>query len=302
MSLRQGFAKVAKKIGVAPPLSLAPDLQAAIAADDGAAVTALLALDPELAKGKPAADAFLEAVATQKPAAAKAMADAAPQLLTDTDANGANAAMRMARSPVSAEAFRILLSLYTPALASITDNKNNTLLHYAARSEGIDTVTPVLALVPALVNAVNNKGETPLMDAVRGEGDMAAKKLLAAGGRLDIKNVAGVSITMNAIRHSNLQAAVTFIEAGGVVDFNDPAVDIQLRVASSELNLTFLDAIAKARDGRNTQQQQKHLDLKTSQLAETAKVLTGMSQGLGDDVTAPTRAAFGKRRKPGSDI
>ena len=52
-----------------------------------------------------------------------------------------------------------------------------------------------------------------------------------------------VSAVMLAIRSSNLDAATVLINAGAHVDFDDPAIEVQMRVATYDTNFEFLNAL-----------------------------------------------------------
>lgn len=304
MSLRQGFAKIAMKIGLPGPLK--HELQAAVDKNDDALVTELLKASPGMLKkadGSYDTALLSRAVNWGNKKSAKALADFAPGLLTQGDNNGATLLMQHARAPVSANSFNLLLGLYTAETAQGTDKGGNNVLHYAARVEGEPfTMQMLLEVVPHLATAANNDGETPIIEVGRTGVANAAMMLMSKGASLNATDIHGLNATMHAIRHSNLKTAGTLIGWGGVVDFGDPAIETQMRVASFEADINFLQQLNSAKDRQNQQEHDRRIEVKAAQVAATAKAVSDISAGIGDDVAAPTRATFIRRKKPGADI
>jgi hypothetical protein len=118
----------------------------------------------------------------------------------------------------------------------------------------------------------------------------------------------GVSPVMLAIRSSSLDAATTLMQGGAEVDFSDPAIETQMRVATYETNFEFLNALDARRKIQDAAEKETACaaDVTGAQLAEGEKlqklagITTAVSGGTESNVAAPKTASFSK--KPGRTV
>ncbi len=305
MSLKKSFAQVFKYAGLAAPFSLAAEMTAAIDRDDAAEVLALYKLNPQLLQieeGKPDQGMFVYAITTEKPAVAKALAKEIPALLTATDENGATILMKEARSPASAASFDLLLSLYSAEQLELQDKNGNSVAHCAARpqEENARTLEAVLKAAPQLATAVNSAGAPPLIDAARMGSPAGVKLLLASGAKVNEPlGAEKLNATMIAIHHSNLGTAITLMEAGGIVDYSSPVLETQLRVATYEGPVEFGAALVARRSFQEREEDATAKAVAVVQAAAAEMLMAGvvapLGQGTGNEVAAPSKAAFKKR-------
>lgn len=110
----------------------------------------------------------------------------------------------------------------------------------------------------------------------------------------------GVSPVMMAIRSSSLDAATTLMQGGAEVDFTDPAIETQMRVASYEMNLEFLNALDTRRKIQDAAEKEKNraAQVTSEQIAEGEKlqklagITTAVSGGTENNLPAPKTARF----------
>ncbi|HYD17070.1 MAG TPA: hypothetical protein VEF76_01160 [Patescibacteria group bacterium] len=108
--------------------------------------------------------------------------------------------------------------------------------------------------------------------------------------------------TMDAIRASDLHTAMMLMEKGGEVDFSDPAIETQMRVATYEAHFGFLQALEtrRAAQEKEARQKQQALDIlavqeeKGRHLQKMAGIATVIYEGA-DEVAAPKTARFRRR-------
>lgn len=114
----------------------------------------------------------------------------------------------------------------------------------------------------------------------------------------------GVTAVMLAIRSSNLDAATTLMQNGATVDFTDPAIEVQMRVATYETNFEFLNALDDRRKIQDAAEKEKDraAQVTSAQLAEGEKlqtlagITTAVSGGTENDLSAPKTARFKKAK------
>lgn len=68
------------------------------------------------------------------------------------------------------------------------DNAKDNILHAASRNGTLKIIDELISKAPELLNESNNLGETPLFEAVKSSQSKAARVLLKAGAKRDIKN------------------------------------------------------------------------------------------------------------------
>lgn len=116
----------------------------------------------------------------------------------------------------------------------------------------------------------------------------------------------GVTPVMLAIRSSNLDAATTLMQAGAEVDFTDPAIETQMRIATYETNFEFLKALEDRREiqGAGEKEKERAAQVTSAQLAEGEKlqtlagITTAVSGGTENNMAAPKTASFIKKSQP----
>jgi hypothetical protein len=114
--------------------------------------------------------------------------------------------------------------------------------------------------------------------------------------------VKGVSPVMMAIRSSSLDAATTLMQGGAEVDFTDPAIETQMRVATYETNFEFLNALDARRKIQDAAEKEKEraAQVTGAQIAEGEKlqtlagITTAVSGGTEYSLAAPKTARFRK--------
>lgn len=117
-----------------------------------------------------------------------------------------------------------------------------------------------------------------------------------------------VSEVMKAIRASRLEIATVLMQNGAEVDFTDPAIETQMRVATYETNFEFLKALEDRRTIQAAAEKEKEraAQVTSAQLAEGEKlqtlagITTAVSGGTETNVAAPKTASFSKR--PGRTV
>lgn len=115
-----------------------------------------------------------------------------------------------------------------------------------------------------------------------------------------------VNAVMMAIRSSELQTATLLMNAGAPVDFSDPAIETQMRVATYETNFEFLNALVDRRKMQDAEEKEKarKADVTAAQEAEGAQlqklagIAMAMSEGADGKVAAPKTASFRKKNGP----
>jgi hypothetical protein len=114
-----------------------------------------------------------------------------------------------------------------------------------------------------------------------------------------------VSEVMKAIRASRLEIATVLMQGGAEVDFSDPAIETQMRVATYETNFEFLKALDDRRKIQDAAEKEaeRAAQVTRAQVAEGEKlqtlagITTAVSGGTENSMTAPKTASFSK--KPG---
>jgi hypothetical protein len=177
--------------------------------------------------------------------AAQVLAAAAPFILTMPDDNGMTLPMFFARRTGSVSNLGGLMRLMTAAHFAAIDNDGNKLLHYAAMNTNAKQIlTTVLPFTSKDAGLPNKKGQTPLMLTAAYGTTADLLMLRPQKDDLHASDKDGVNATMYAIRHSNLNSAVDLMRMGGEVDFSDPAVETQLRVATYDGDFVFGQVVA----------------------------------------------------------
>lgn len=261
MSLKKKFAKAIGTVGLRlPSFSFDVEMMLAVDNDDATAVKELLALDPAQAGPDFRRKAILATAETPslleyalyngRMEAAKAIAETAPQKLSAQNANGQTLFMRQLRNPMSRKVVEGMIALHQPQDFALLDKHGMNLMHYAARGPQAFGVEELLKVVPGLVNQADEDKRTPLMEAARHSPPAVAEALMNGGAAMHLKNSDGDNATMIAIKHSNLGTATLFLNKGGEVDFSNPAVETQMRVATSEMDTAFLEALQKRREAQ----------------------------------------------------
>ncbi len=113
-----------------------------------------------------------------------------------------------------------------------------------------------------------------------------------------------VAPVMMAIRASNLEVATELMHDGAEVDFSDPAIETQMRVATYETNFEFLNALDARRKIQDAAEKEKDraAQVTSAQLAEGEKlqtlagITTAVSGGTENDLSAPKTARFKKAK------
>lgn len=111
-----------------------------------------------------------------------------------------------------------------------------------------------------------------------------------------------VTPVMMAIRSSNLDAATVLMNAGAHVDFDDPIIEVQMRVATYDTNFEFLNALDDRRKIQDAEEREKRkaAEVTAAKIAEGEKlqtlagITTAVSGGTENNVSAPKTASFGK--------
>lgn len=308
MSLKTSFAKIMNRIG-GPMPSLEKELRAAIDADNMAEIKSLLALSPSLIKEQdPKAPGAGEGVETdmlayalqmQRKKAASALIKAVPALLTSTDSNGQDLMMRILRAPTSRDEMKIAAFYFSDRMASATDKHGNTYLHIAAASAHADTAA--LELVSGFYNGrldvANDARETPLMKAGQSGSAKNAEYLLSLGADRVKTDGKGLNATMHAIRHSNLDVATFLMKSGGIVDFSDPAIETQRRVATFEAKIDFLKALTQQelfQEEKKKRLENLEAEARAKTARENAKAIPEAMQRGTRSVKAPRTARFSR--------
>ncbi len=114
----------------------------------------------------------------------------------------------------------------------------------------------------------------------------------------------GVTAVMMAIRSSELDVATTLMNSGAEVDFSDPAIETQMRVATYETNFEFLNALDARRKIQDAAEKEigRAAEVTSAQLAEGEKlqklagITTAVSGGTESNVAAPKTARFSKQK------
>lgn len=109
-----------------------------------------------------------------------------------------------------------------------------------------------------------------------------------------------VTAVMMAIHSSNLDSATVLMNAGAHVDFGDPAIEVQMRVATYDTNFEFLDALDARRKIQDAEEREKRkaAEVTAAQVAEGEKlqtlagITTAVSGGTESNVSAPKTARF----------
>jgi hypothetical protein len=113
------------------------------------------------------------------------------------------------------------------------------------------------------------------------------------------------SPVMQAIHSSDLDKAITLMQGGAEVDFEDPIIEVQMRVATYDTNFEFLQVLEDRRQIQAAAEKEKlkAAEVSAAQTAEGEKlqtlagITTAMSGGASMAVAAPQTASF--TRKPG---
>ncbi|TAL39727.1 MAG: ankyrin repeat domain-containing protein [Alphaproteobacteria bacterium] len=133
--------------------------------------------------------------------------------------------------------------------------EETTPLFLALASKKLKAAGALLEARPEWLELRNRNGQTPLQRlALNCEDPETFKFLHEKGADMEATDKNGGNVTMMAIRHSALNAATILIGLGGRVDLDDPVIEIQLRVATDEMNLPFLKAIGTLREEQKRQQ------------------------------------------------
>lgn len=114
------------------------------------------------------------------------------------------------------------------------------------------------------------------------------------------------SEVMKAIRASRLEIATVLMQSGATVDFDDPAIEVQMRVATYETNFEFLNALDDRRKIQDAAEKEKEraAQVTSAQLAEGEKlqtlagITTAVSGGTENNMAAPKTASFIKKSQP----
>jgi len=314
MSFRKNIAAIFSLVGMKPPLSLEKTLNEAIGRNDGKAVSEIFALSPSLLEALPAPESEVpqipgaiymsRALDRKNFAAAKALAEAFPSILTAADSSGVTFSMYFAQAARFEESITGMMGMLDSMAADAIDKQGNKLLHYAAMNENlVGAVKAVLPLTGKDINLPNKKGETPLMlVAAYGESD-GQQLLLDNKADVHMKDQSGLNATMYAIRHSNLDNAIALLKLKGVVDFSDEAVETQLRVATFEGKFEFAFEVEKRRQMQPVEQAEEEMRLQAAALLEktekqkqlVGEVVAAVKQGT-RAIEAPVKASFAKRQ------
>jgi hypothetical protein len=113
-----------------------------------------------------------------------------------------------------------------------------------------------------------------------------------------------VNATMAAIRASDLDTAVLLMKTGGEVDFGDPAIETQMRVATYEANFEFLQALEERRTVQQAAALRKQTEQDNAAMQEAQgrhlQKMAGIAMAIADgteEVAAPVTARF-RRKMP----
>lgn len=243
MSLKYAFAKVMNAVGIHPAAFFNEQLRAAVERDDRFKVENVLRANPDDAPSLRSLFAF--AISEQKFAAAHAMAQVVPAVLTKDYSAGEdfiNRSILMQRTIMGdMEEVQFLIGLKADARAK--DDAGDTALHFAAGLGKLKTAE-ILVKAGAEINLANRQGITPLMEATKRDTSQMVEQLLEQGAMLDTCDNNGLNATMHAIRNQNIEAASVLLQQGGVItDFNDPAIERLQRVATYEAAFGFLQLL-----------------------------------------------------------
>lgn len=153
--------------------------------------------------------------------------------------------------------------------------EETTPLYFALVSKRFKAAGALLDARPEWLELRNMNGQTPLQRlALNCESPETFKFLHEKGADMEARDKSGSNVTMMAIRHSALNAAVILIDMGGRVDLKDPVIETQLRIATDEMNLPFLQTIGRLQQEARDQQQ-KDLDAE----------IGAMTEGIARDMT-----------------
>ena len=111
---------------------------------------------------------------------------------------------------------------------------------------------------------------------------------------------------MSAIRASQLEVATVLMQAGSPVDFTDPAIETQMRVATYEADFEFLNALETRRKIQDAAEKEivRVAQVTTAQEAQGAElqklagIAMAISDGADNPVKAPKTASFRKKNGP----
>ena len=133
--------------------------------------------------------------------------------------------------------------------------EETTPLFLALVSKRFKAAGALLDARPEWLELRNRNGQTPLQRlALSCEDPQTFKFLHERGADMEAADKNGSNVTMMAIRHSALNAAAILIGLGGRVNLDDPVIETQLRVATDEMNLPFLQAIGRLQAEQKRQQ------------------------------------------------
>lgn len=267
-------------------------------AQDGGAILSLLKETPalldaplEFVPGQAARLTFFDFL-LQSAAPQEDVADivaAFPRLLTQRDDKGDTLALRYFRESDSVNALHTLMSVIPDK--SVADGDGNTLLHLAAARGG--RYAEIAAHMNPFIEARNKKEQTPMMlAAATGQ---AVTTLLQYNADIHAVDRDGCNAVMHAIRHSNLDSATLLMQEGARVDFSDPAVETQMRVASVETNLVFLKALENRRKAQAEEDKAAREQEAIHAHRENVAGITGMMKQGAGRIRAPKTASFTKK-------
>lgn len=115
-----------------------------------------------------------------------------------------------------------------------------------------------------------------------------------------------ISPVMSAIRASQLEVATVLMQAGSPVDFTDPAIETQMRVATYEADFEFLSALETRRKIQDAAEKEivrvaqvtTAQEAKGAELQKLAGIAMAISDGADNPVKAPKTASFRKKNGP----
>ena len=182
------------------------------------------------------------------------------------------------------------------------DDDNNTIMHYAALSDGVDVMLEAAKLGIGK-NPVNNFGQTPLMHLSRTDKKApgAVAVYLSSGFKLNSIDNNGLNPTMHAMQNLRLDLATDLMNAGGEVDFNQTEILVEARALAHKQTVgggDFMAALAQ-RHGIQTADAAAERDAKEVREAAAAKAVVDVVDSLRKGTTRAPKLKTVKFKAPG---